>query len=267
MSDQREKEHDISPACSQPELRKKLKHRIKQQVKEFNANQNEFIMEQYGTSVNIRDTDENQCAGITVKSKDGLYLENLYKCGKYSGTNVILAVEKFGRNYGYKTIQLEDESVVEYKIGEDIFSISVPILQILATGMTWYNKLEYRSIHFEKEFAHNKQVIELPFITFVRRIAQKAEYSPKKIMYLVGGLSSIFDDGTLDVRIKVKKVFQAVSARLKTTQLVCDRDFLQWVVKVLNFIEIQGDAVQTKIKNANEDNIIYLKSFPQIKIL
>ena len=245
------------------EIITELKQKVRIQVTDFNQFQTEFSMKQYGTSVNVKDTDNNECAGITVKSDTVLYLENLYKCGQFSGSKVIRAVENFARKYGYEKIKLQDESRIDYKLRENIFSVSFPVLRILATGHTWYNKLGYRSIFYAQELAHNRKIINLPFRTLIKGIAKQVKYNKKKLEYLLGGLYHIFGDCLFDINIQVQTVFEEINNRLSANDL--DDDYLEWVLKVLNFIEFEGDAVQTKIESKNEKNIVYLKSFPQIK--
>ena len=106
---------------------------VAKQVANFNLLQQEFFLTAYGYKVAIRDRSKEICAVITVISPEELYLDNLYKCGEFSGTAVIHAVERFGRQYGYKTIGLEDESTIygkfkKYRDKGGPCSIYIPIL-------------------------------------------------------------------------------------------------------------------------------------------
>ena len=255
----------------------------KDQVEHFNLFQNDFVltMMMRGKSIKMKNKDNNICAEITIKSNTHLYLDNLYKCGTFSGTNVIQAVETFAKKYGYKTIELEDDARIESKFTQfrkngGHCSIWVPVLQILATGETWYNKLGYKSKFYAQEVAHNKKIIETPFIKLITDIALETDYSRNRdrrsptLEELIGGRSHVME-GT-DLSVTVREVFTNVVKNLKIKEFQCDEGHpdIEWILDILDFLVTWGGVVQSSVKRANPKNIIYLRNgemITQTKIL
>lgn len=243
----------------------------KDQIDHFNKFQKEFDLTMNGDGFQMTNRDQDVCAQVTIKSKTHLYLDNLYKCGVFSGTKVINTVESFAKKYGYRTIELEDDSRIEsaktrFRKKGGRCMIWVPILQILATGETWYNKLGYKSKFYAQEVAHNKKIIEKPFITLIMDIANQIQYSKEwseeelpTLEELICGRSHVVDKE--DLSITVKEVFAKVSKHIRNKELHCDAGHpdIEWILDILFFIT-DGHAVQGSMKKANSKNIIYLRS-------
>ena len=252
----------------------------KQQVDHYNLFQTEFFLLFNGNSVIMTNTEQDVCARFTFKSKTVLYLDNLFKCGAFSGTKVITSVENFGRKYGYKKIELEDDARIQCEPNQfrnkgGGCSVLIAVLQILATGETWYNKMGYRSKFYTQEVAHNQKIIEMPFIKLVTGIALQSEYSKNRhfesptLEELIDGLSLVMEGE--DFSVTVREVFTNVSKLLKVKDLQCDSGHpdIEWILDILEFIVLSGHVFQKKIEEANPKNIICLRNIkiPQIKAL
>ena len=196
-----------------------------------------------------------------------------------TGRQVIEAVEAFGRRYGYKIIELEDDSRIEssktpFRPKGGSCVIWLPILQILAYGETWYNRMGYRSKFYDQEVAHNKKIISMKYRTFISGINQYMDYynnAPKNY----ASLQHLFEFG---VKISGKKeptvqeVFSKAIQKVKGLELKCDGTIpeIEWLIDVINFIETWGGCIQDDISKAKPFNIIYLrgnKTITQFKTL
>jgi len=253
----------------------KLKKKtIEEQVEHFNQIQDKFIFKKIGTKINIitNDIHANSCAIINIESPTHIYLDMLYKCGENSGTQVIKLIEKFSKKYGYKTIELEDDSRIysektkmRKKGGHCM--IWLPILQILSSGTTWYNKLGYKSPYYNKEVKHNESIIKKPFIKFMKDVVGNTQnQNPRapSLEKLIEGMYLFVNKD--ESSISVKDLFTKVSRKLKNEELICDGKHheLDWYLDIENFL-VDRDAVIRKIADINRSNIMYLRdSFNKI---
>ena len=141
----------------------------------------------------------------------------------------------------------------------------------MATGKTWYNKIGYKSKYYTQEVAHNKKIIQLPFVKFITDIAAEVDYkqehpSQPSLESLLEGRHFIMQKHNPTV----KELFTAVSRLLRVKDLECDAGYpeIEWILDVLHFIDVCG-ASQTSIENADPKNIIHVRNteIPQIKTL
>lgn len=159
------------------------------QIDDYNQFQDKFTLTLQRNAIYIHGRDltshSTACAKIVIERPDHILLDSLNKCGTMSGTQVLQFVEKFAKKYGYKTIELEDDARIE-STGKKFRSkggrceIMLPILHILATGETWYNKMGYRSKTYDREHYHNSTIIRRPFVEFIRTIAKEENYEANK---------------------------------------------------------------------------------------
>ena len=74
------------------------------------------------------------------------------KCGEYSGTRILNTIIEIGKELGVNYIKLEDDASVSMQHcgatnnnqGLSNFSFSIANLDLLATGMSWYNKFGFK---------------------------------------------------------------------------------------------------------------------------
>ena len=255
----------------------KLKKKpLEEQVDNFNKNQNKFRFKLIGKTIDIitNDIHAYSCAIINIETPTRIYLDMLYKCGENSGTQVIKLIEKFAKKYGYKTIELEDDSRIYSQKTKfrpkkgDHCMIWLPILQILSSGTTWYNKLGYKSPYYNKEVNHNEAIIKKPFIKFMKNVVGNTQdQDPRAPSFesLIEGMYLFVNKD--ETTISVKDLFTKVNRKLRNEELICGdgkHPELDWYLDIEKFLVDRG-AVVNKIEKRNPNNIMYLRdSFNKI---
>ena len=248
----------------------KLKKKpLEEQVEHFNKIQDKFFFKLIGNKINIttNDIQSDRCAIINIESPTRIYLDMLYKCGGNSGTQVIKLIEKFAKKYGYKTIELEDDSRIysektkfRRKKGGHCM-IWLPILQILSSGTTWYNKLGYKSPYYNKEVKHNEAIINKPFIKFMKDVVGNTLVQDPRAPSLENLIEGMYLFVNKDESsISVKDLFTKVNRKLKNEELICDGKHpeLDWYIDIENFLVNTG-ALVNNISKVKPNNIMYLR--------
>lgn len=253
---------------------------LDQQVEDYNEYQSIYKLTANGKDVFFHTKDGNiQCSNIEILTPDHIYLDYLERCGSKSGRKVIETIEDFARRYGYKTIELEDDSRIvshktRFRVQGGECSFWLPILQILAYGETWYNRMGYKSKFYDEEISHNKKIISMKYRKFISEINKFSDYfteAPEKYL----SLEKLFNIG---VRMSGKKeptvqeVFSEVIKKIKGYELKCDGTIeeIEWLMDIINFIVDWGGAIQDDMRKAKNFNIIYLrgnKTITQFKTL
>jgi len=239
-----------------------------EQVEHFNKIQNTFRFNLIGQKIRIitNDINASNCGIINIDSDSHIYIDMLYKCGENTGTQVIKTIERFAKKYGYKTIELEDDSRIYSKNTKlrkkgGHCMIWMPILQILSSGDTWYNKLGYKSDYYNKEIKHNKAIINKSFIKFMKNIVENTHHPhahEPSLESLINGMYLFVDED--EKNITVKELFTKVNKKLRNKELICDGSLpeLDWYIDIQDFLVNRGALVNNPDK-PNPNNIMYLR--------
>ena len=217
------------------------------------------------TTINVYKHDVEQCAYITIKNEEEIYLDQLNKCGEHSGTQVLQMIEEFAKQYGYKTITLQDASNIMSTNKRDVkCRIPLALLMILATGQTWYNSKEYKSPYFDIEIDHNSRIIEKPAIKFLEDIMVRlnipADEQEQNALQLVA-----LNIMPINETVTVRELFSAIKEKMGRTQLNCDEHPLhKWLSNILiNIVKKGGSNIRFNKDGLDpndipDDNIIFL---------
>jgi hypothetical protein len=211
-------------------------------------------------------TNESACATFELKPNHEIYIGSINRCGEISGTKILNIIESFAKKFGYKKLELEDDSRLlgtprSRKKGGRC-EISLALLSVLATGETWYNKVGFKSVYYQEEKKHNRKIIQQPFITFITRIAERVEYTEQRsrnmptLEDLIHGMYYYVDKS--DSNISVQNLFKKVMANLRDKSLVCDnkeKPEMDWLVDIGFFLTDWG-AFQFDIEDKIDDNIV-----------
>ncbi len=95
-----------------------------------------------------------------------IHIENLSKCGDYTGTNMMFRVIEYAKEVKIPKLDLLDKS----KIHLCDKAINLAYLNILTTGQSWYNSKGFISEKYNEEKANNLLVINKPFNELVNII-------------------------------------------------------------------------------------------------
>jgi len=110
------------------------------------------------------------CSTFFINDKV-LYLGQLNKCNDKSGSINLNKIKKYGK-YLKKIniidkIELFDSSTIYDK------KISLALLSILSTGMSWYNRFGFTSLIFEQEIENNSKFLIMTFENFLNECIPK----------------------------------------------------------------------------------------------
>jgi hypothetical protein len=251
-------------------INKKLINKTpKEQIEHFNKIQDKFILSLSVKKVTIYTNNEDkiECATLLIHSPTHLYLDMLNKCGENSGTQVIKLIEKFAKQYGYNKIELEDDSRIysektPFRKKGGRCMIWLPILQILSSGTTWYNKLGYTSKYYKTEVKHNEAVIKKSFVKFMNTLVANTFNQDKRAPSLESLIEGMYlFVGKDENNISVKDLFTKVSKKLRNQELICNdgnHPELEWYIDIEKFLVDRGALISNPTK-ANPNNIMYLR--------
>lgn len=108
--------------------------------------------------------DKNNKSRINFTYKEGeyLYVYNIEKYDNYSGTKIMKKVIELAKALSVKYIELCDYAMFNLGDYQDI-SIALAPFHIITTGMSWYNKLGFKSDNTSNELEENEKKINKLF--------------------------------------------------------------------------------------------------------
>jgi hypothetical protein len=222
------------------------------QVNNFNMKQKDkYIMEikdnttitdtRYENLITITNLTGTICGKLYIEQSNKIYLDELNKCGNYSGTEVIKVIETFAKENNYIQISLFDQSRIIPANGSWRCYISLAPLHILSTGNTWYNKLGYVSENYSKELAHHTQMIKKPFINFLHEMNNKYKNH-----------NHIFDEN-----LTIQEVFSEILIILKNHNPIdCNDTELKWVFDLLDLVNNAGYTYVNNIDDIKKTDLL-----------
>lgn len=97
---------------------------------------------------------DNVCVAFTIKDLEHfICIDILSKCIK-SGTDTLDKMDRLAKELGMEELHLADGS----GINDCGVNVSLSILDILATGESWYNKMGYKSENYDIEKEANEEI-------------------------------------------------------------------------------------------------------------
>ena len=153
-----------------------------------------------------------------------LYLEYIEKC-QSSGTVNLIKIINYAKLMNLESIKLADSS-------EILDGISMSIIFILATGISWYNQYDFISgeENFEQEKTHNLQLINLPLKDFLSLILNKNNNNN------ISKFIQIINKYGFNEQSKVQDVFIKIKELLKNNQM--NEDELIILKRILFYIQL-----------------------------
>ena len=112
-------------------------------------------------------TNSDYCILFTINI-DKINIGPIKKCIDLSGNQIIELVENIARELNIFKITLDDVSQLNIiNEHENKCTFDLALISILTSGMSWYNKLGYRSNNFTNEFEHNSKIINMTLTDFL----------------------------------------------------------------------------------------------------
>lgn len=108
---------------------------------------------------------------IFTINDDNIYINNIYK-GIYSGTEILIKIKEFARNNNYNTLELEDQSCIEF---ENSY-ISLSTMFLANKGQSWYNKYGFISYTYEQTKVKWNEFKDKPLHLLLELDEIKSEY-------------------------------------------------------------------------------------------
>jgi len=151
-------------------------------------------------------------------------LDNLNKCYNKSGSDNLKKIIEYGeylKNYHniIDKIELLDASTIYDK------RISLWLLSILSTGMSWYNNFGFRSSDFEDEQLLNSNFLTMQFDEFLD-LCIDIFFKEKKDYY------NLLGKKMLELKLKNKKLNRKLNKNLSEVEL--KEELLKYIIEELN---------------------------------
>jgi hypothetical protein len=200
--------------------------------------------------ISIFDKKKEHCVDVIIKYNDNeLFVDQLTKCGKSSGADLLKRVELFAQSLPSTITKITLNDASRISLCSNYLICSLTNLSILTTGESWYNKLGYRSeYNYAKEKEHNEQ-----------SIMQSVENAFKQIFRndndlatsAVNSIARILNKPPIEVeRSLVKEIFQELKNVLLHDKEICSSMFddVATVIDTINMsnIMLEYDTYLTK---------------------
>ena len=155
-----------------------------------------------------------------------LYLEYIEKCQSSGKINLEKIID-YAKIMKLESIKLDDSS-------EILSGISMPIIFILANGISWYNQYGFISgeENFIEEKKHNLELMNLTLNNFLSKISNKNNNNN------IGKFIQLINKYGFDINSKVKDIFKKIKELLKNNLL--NEDEIDILKKILFFIQLSS---------------------------
>lgn len=107
----------------------------------------------------VKIINENVCLIFSYENTK-IHLHEVSKC-RMSGTENIELLINFAVNNDFKEIHLEDQSYLSVQLNDDNVSIDLASLNILACGMSWYNRLGFKQKNYDADILRWKRLRQM----------------------------------------------------------------------------------------------------------
>jgi hypothetical protein len=130
-----------------------------------------FVQHIFPNVIKSGNTYTTPCVKLYIDiSNQFMVISNINKCDEERGNITIQKVIDLGRlleeNIGINEIRLTDASVI-YLDGN--CTINMSIYFILSTGVSWYNRVGFRSHKHDEEVQHNEEIRSLNVYEYVKK--------------------------------------------------------------------------------------------------
>jgi hypothetical protein len=173
-----------------------------------------------------------------------IHIENLNKCGNYTGTDMMFRVIHYAQEVKIPKLELTDKS----KIFLCDSAINLSYLNILTTGQSWYNSKNFISSKTNEEKENNMLVIQKPFNLLVESIVNNI--TKPDMFSIVKNLKKL---GLVNKNVFELKGLNPVK---KEELKVALKDLINRIIPVNNTTTIQEvfQNIQTKFKSFSNSN-------------
>jgi hypothetical protein len=121
----------------------------------------------------INDKTDNMCGNlIYYNNTNELFVNKIEKCN-LSGTQFLNNLDELANILQLEEIILEDKSNIIIKCKKLKYKINLALLNILSTGISWYNSKGYISANYVNEIEHNSNIINLSMEELLKIINYK----------------------------------------------------------------------------------------------
>jgi len=180
-----------------------------------------------------------------------IIIELLNKCESSSGSNTLKKIEELARKLGATQINLEDAS----KIKACHTEINLALLDILATGESWYNTKGFYSENRETEKKNNSQILPRIVKDFIKDCIEVNREKGTLHLPELERILEIFNSGehfAINDDMTVQEYFVNVKQDLKrVNDEECEKFIfaskLLDMIQKSKIIEYSSSAIQTKV--------------------
>jgi hypothetical protein len=124
----------------------------------------EYIIRIEDSNVNIYNQD-NLCIKFEIRDRE-LFIIELNHCG-YKGSTNLRKIIGYAKKLNENSKIIDSIGLLDGSYFKEYEDISLTILYILSTGISWYNYFDFKSEFFDEEIKHNQQFLSMTFTTFL----------------------------------------------------------------------------------------------------
>jgi hypothetical protein len=122
------------------------------------------------STVNIYNQD-NLCIKFGIENRE-LGIFELHHCG-YKGSTNLQRIIGYAKKLNEKSKIIDSISLTDGSYFKQYEDISLDILYILSTGISWYNYFGFKSESFDEEIKHNQQFLSMNLEDFLNECISK----------------------------------------------------------------------------------------------
>jgi len=107
----------------------------------------------------------NLCIKFEIRDRE-LFISKLHYCG-YKGSTNLRKIIGYAKKLNEISKIIDSIGLLDGSYFKEYEDISLDILYILSTGISWYNYFDFKSEFFDEEIKHNQQFLSMTFTTFL----------------------------------------------------------------------------------------------------
>ena len=197
-----------------------------------------------------------KCISLSIENNlSTMYIDSLSKCS-LSGTESITSAIEFAREQCIQTIEVNDDSKINYYVSGKMFPIPLKELSMLETGYTWYESFGFRN-GFEQHRDRWMECIQKSF----HELYEVEKHVADEHRALLASLSKYAEDGPINTIFKQIRMFLKKCPKERNNQ--CDDVLESDLIFLRKFIEKSFELVMMVVLGINHtlDRQLYFYSF------
>ena len=236
-----------------------------------------YIIRIEDSSVNIYNLDnlDNLCIKFRIEARK-LDIFELHHCG-YKGSTNLRKIIDYAKKLNENSKIIDSICLIDGSYFKEYEDISLDILYILSTGISWYNYFGFKSDNFENEREYNQHFLSMTFTKFLdecitKIIETKLKYyqelnsklktfrERKQSQFRNSHLAKLQKNKNEIERNGLNNVIERISQELNEQKILLIKKFGNPNIQEL-FTQIKTKLIESKLEEGELERIIELFKF------